>query len=312
MADERAILVTGGCGFIGSHVATRLLQDGRDVVVVDDLSTGTLDNLPEGAAFYCGSVSDRHFLERVFAQKRIGAVIHEAARINTSVKTEEPAIDVRISVQGTINLIETALAAGIRKFLYASSVAVYGRPEALPASEKAPIAPIYSYGIAKMCAEEYVRFYGAEHNLDYHILRYGNVYGPRQPIYGEVGVIAIFTQMVLRGEPLIVYGDGTHQRDFVFVDDAVEATMRLLETPGSETFNVTAGRGVTVNELFETFQRAAGAPLVRESRPERAGEIGRFFSSSDKLAERLGWRPETPLEEGVSRTIAHYRTTAPV
>jgi UDP-glucose 4-epimerase len=307
MNEKTVILVTGGCGFIGSHVAGRLLRDGHEVVIVDDLSTGTLDNLPEGTTFYCGSIADRIFLERVFSRHTIGAVIHEAARINTSIESERPPVDVRISIDGTINLMETALAAGVGKFLYASSVAVYGRPVSLPATEDTKLAPIYSYGIAKMCAEAYVRFYGAVHGLDHHILRYGNVYGPRQPIYGEVGVIAIFTQRVVRGEPLIVFGDGMHQRDFVFVDDAVDATVRLLALPGSDTFNVTAGRGASVNELFEAFQRVSGKTLECLSRPERSGEIGKFYSSSAKLTKQSGWQASTSLEDGIRRTIEYYR-----
>ena len=310
MTDVRTVLVTGGCGFIGSHLVDRLIADGNTVVVLDDLSTGSLDNLDSRAVFYCGGVADRTLVDKVFARHQIDAVVHEAAHINTSVLTERPSDDVRISVCGTINVIEASLEAGIGKFLYASSVAVYGQPATLPAAEDTPAAPIYSYGIAKMCAEEYVRFYGAVHGLDYHILRYGNVYGPRQPIYGEVGVVAIFTQRVLRNEPLIVYGDGTHQRDFVFVDDAVEATVRLLDLPGQDTFNVAAGRGITVNELFDAFERVAESRLVRVEKPERRGEIGRFFSSTEKLTQRLGWQPRVPLAEGIRRTIAHYRDGA--
>ena len=304
---SEAILITGGCGFIGSHITDRLFADGHAVVVVDDLSTGDKANLTGGAVFRQGSVADRAFLEGVFDEFTISAVIHEATHINTSVLTEEPALDVSTNIAGTINLIELALACGSEKFVFASSSAVYGNPENPPVAEGGPERPVYSYGIAKQCAERYVRFYAVHHGLDAHIVRYANVYGPRQPVYGEVGVIAIFTRNVLGSEPLSVIGDGSQERDYLFVDDAVEATVRLLGHPGGETFNVASGEGTSVIQVVDAFEKACGRPLERASKQERVGELGSFYLDTSKISQALDWEPEIDLVEGVKKTLDYYR-----
>ena len=309
LSIARKILITGGCGFIGSHLADRLLSDGARVAVIDDLSTGRRDNLSDEAEFHQGCITDRDFVQNVFDTVRPEVVIHMAARINTSVVTERPLDDVDISVRGTLNLIELGLRAGIAKFVHASSVSVYGSPppETLPLSEEARLAPIYSYGIAKKCAEEYLRFHGQVHGLDFHIARYANIYGPRQPIFGEVGVIAIFSERVCAGEPLTVFGDGAHLRDYLYVDDAVDATVRLIDLPGSETFNVASGRPTSVNEVFDSFAAAADRPLERRTAPERIGELGRFWANTAKIEAALDWRPRVALADGVQRTMEYAR-----
>lgn len=306
---SKTVLVTGGAGFIGSHVVDRLLRDGHFVVAVDDLSTGRRENLAADTVFRNGSVTDKGFVEEVFGEFSFDAVIHEASHINTSVPEEDPQLDLSVNVLGTLCLMDAFLGRNNKsgKFIYASSVAVYGSPETLPMAEDGPLRPIYSYGIAKQCAEEYVRYYGATRGLDYHIARYGNIYGPRQPIYGEVGVIAIFTQKALKGEPLTVFGDGEHIRDFLFVEDAAKATLALLEHEKQGTYNVASGTGTTVNDVFSTFEKATAEAIERINEPERLGELGKFYSDISRISTETGWCPETSLLEGISRTIAYYR-----
>lgn len=302
-----AYLVTGGCGFIGSHLVDRLIADGHQAIVIDDLSTGTRDNLHPKAVFYEGSIADEKFVFDVFEKHSFDGVIHEASHINTSVPEEDPRRDLSVNVAGTINLLQAAIRHDSGKFVYASSVAVYGSPQVIPVSEDGPIRPIYSYGIAKQCAEEYVRYYGATRGLDFNIARYGNIFGPRQPIYGEVGVIAIFTRKVLRGEPLTVFGDGEHLRDFLYIDDAVEATVRLLNNTGSDTYNVAMGKGTSVNDVIDAFRAAARHRLEIISKPERPNELGKFSAHISKIHQATGWTPGHDVAAGIALTLEYYK-----
>lgn len=302
----QTVLVTGGCGFIGSHTSDRLIRDGNNVVVIDDLSTGTKNNLSTGAHFQCGSVVDRSFVERVFDEFEINAIIHEASHINTNVKTEDPKLDVSTNVMGTINLIEMALKHNIDKFVFASSTAVYGHHVPFPAKEDGATKPVHSYGIAKLCAEQFIHYYGNTHGFKANIARYGNIYGPRQPIYGEVGVIAIFSDRIINSQPLTVFGDGDHLRDYLYIDDAVDATIQLLDFPGTEVFNVASGHGTSVNQVFKHMSDCAGRPLERINKPERVGEFREFYSNIDKIINSLNWSPKVDLAEGIQKTLHHY------
>jgi len=300
-------LLTGGCGFIGSHIADQLVLNGSTVVIIDDLSTGLKENLNSEVIFYEGSITNLEIVKKIFSEHNFDGVIHEASHINTSVPDEQPQRDIDINVKGTLNLIEQILKYNSGKFVYASSVAVYGSPVEIPVSEFGPIRPIYSYGIAKQCAEEYVRYFGANKGLNYHIARYGNIYGPRQPIYGEVGVIAIFTQKILREEPLTIYGSGEYLRDFLFIDDAVEATLRLLNLPGSDTFNLASGKPTSVNEVVGAFEVILDKSLNINSKPERANELGKFYANTSKLRKTLDWHPRTDLVQGLKLTLDFYQ-----
>ena len=307
MSKRQTILVTGGAGFIGSHVVERLLTDGAEVIVIDNLSTGSRANIPDGATFYCGDISERAFVSKVFSQHAFNGIVHEAACINTSILTEDPATDVRISLSGTINLLDMARSYNVGKFIFASSLAVYGQPDKLPVSEDTPPQPIYSYGIAKLCAESYVQFYGKVHGLSHVILRYGNIYGPRQPIYGEVGVIAIFTQKTIEGTPITIFGDGEHQRDFLYVSDAADATVRFLDSEDQGTYIVASGEAVSVNQLVDLFDKASETPLVTIRKPERVGEIGKYYSSISRLKKTLNWTPQTDIKTGLAKTLEYER-----
>jgi len=304
---ESVVLVTGGAGFIGSHVADRLLASGCRVIILDNLSTGRKENINADAIFYNVDVSHYDALRKIFEEHTIDYVIHEAAKINLNVMLEDPIADVNSSVIGTLNLLRYCVEFKVKKIVYASSVAVYGRIDKLPAAEAGELAPIYSYGIAKKCAEEYVRYFSDYYGLNYSILRYANVYGPRQPIFGEVGVIAIYTDRVIKGEALTIFGDGHHQRDYIYIDDVVDITMQMMCTGDKETINVGIGHGVSTKEMFAHFCSANDNPIELEYKPERLGEIGSFYCDITKLAGIIHNMPKTTIEEGIVKTLSFYK-----
>jgi UDP-glucose 4-epimerase len=303
---KNTILVTGGCGFIGSHVVDRLVEDGYVVVVLDDLSTGSMNNLNPNAIFYQGDVCDEYFISKIFEQHKFDYVVHEATTINTNALHESPLHDLRSSANSTIILAEHCIKYNVKNFIFASSVAVYGRPISLPADENTPIIPIYSYGIAKYTAESYLKYFHTYYGLNYQILRYANVFGPRQPIYGEVGVIAIYTDRLIKGKELIIFGDGEHQRDYIYVSDVVEFTVKSIQFNTPSVYNIGRGVPVTVNEVFTEFQ--ANDPQHKQAihKPERYGEIGNFYSNID-CALSTGWSPKITLMAGIKDTIDSFK-----
>ena len=303
--EKKVVLVTGGCGFIGSHVVDRLIEDGYAVVVLDDLSTGSLDNLSPDAILYQGDTSDEYFVNKIFEQHKFDYVIHEATTINTNALHEIPLHDLKSSANSTIVLAESCVKHNVKNFIFASSVAVYGRPESLPAAENSLIDPIYSYGIAKYTAESYLKYFFTYYGLNYQILRYTNVFGPRQPIYGEVGVIAIYTDRLIKGKELIIFGDGEHQRDYIYVADVVEFTVKSMQFDTPSVYNVGRGVPVTVNEVFTEFQ--ANDPQHKQAvhKPERYGEVGNFYSNID-CALSTGWSPKVTLKAGIKNTIDYF------
>ena len=303
---KHTVLVTGGCGFIGSHVVDRLINDSYEVVVLDNLSTGVMDNLNKSATFYQGDASDNYFVDKVFAQHKFDYVIHEATTINTNALHEEPLHDLKSSANSTIILAENCIKYNVKNFIFASSVAVYGRPKSLPAAENSLIDPIYSYGIAKHTAELYLKYFHNYYDLNYQILRYANVFGPRQPIYGEVGVIAIYTDRLIKGEPLIIFGDGKHQRDYIYVHDVVEFTVRSMLFRESSVYNVGRGFPVSVNEVFAEFQENDPKHKQAVQKQERYGEIGNFYCNVD-CALSTGWEAQFDLKKGIKNTIDYFR-----
>lgn len=304
--NQDNVLVVGGAGFIGSHIVDRLLSCDSNVIIIDDLSTGKKENVNSKAVFYNTDITDEDTIKAIFKDHKIDYVIHQAAKINLNVMLEDPVKDIKSSVLGTLNLLNLCVSFKVRKFVYASSVAVYGRPKRLPVSENDELIPVYSYGIAKKCAEEYIRYYSDYYGLNYTILRYANVYGPRQPIYGEVGVIAIYTDRVTKGEPLIIYGDGAHLRDYIYVDDVVDVTLNALGDNDREIFNVGCGTGVSVKEVFENFCSSSGKMLNQKYEPERVGELGFFYCDISKLTKAMQWSPKVSIKEGICRTLSYY------
>lgn len=307
----RRVLVTGGAGFIGSHIADAYLARGDRVWIIDDLSSGRLENVPANAEFVEMGIDDER-LDALF--RDVGGfdiVNHHAAQINVRKSVSDPRHDARINVDGLLNVLECAHRHGTRRVVFVSSGGVvYGEPETRPTPETAPKQPLSPYGVAKLAAEYYLSYYRQVQGLDYVALRYANVYGPRQDPYGEAGVVAIFSTRLLRGEPLTVYGDGEQTRDYVYVADVVEANMVLTDhpldgadTPDERAFNVGTGLETSVKELARALISISGdeAELVHEA--PRPGELRHSCLDSKRL-RALGWAPRTSLDEGLARTYA--------
>lgn len=306
------VLVTGAAGFIGSTLVDRLLADGRQVTGVDDLSSGRLENLAaarssDSFTFHSADVVEPG-LEELFAAERPEVVCHLAAQISVRVSVAEPRRDARANLLGTVAVLEAARLAGVRKVVFASSGgSIYGNPDRLPVTEAAEVAPRSPYAAAKAAAELYLGAWQAMYGLAFTSLALGNVYGPRQDPHGEAGVVAIFSAALLRGKPTRVFGDGGQSRDYVFVDDVVDAFARALQAGDGRRFNIGTGQGTTDLELHRIVAAAAGAPDRPESAPPRLGDLRAISLDPDAAREGLGWVPATSLEDGVARTVAYFR-----
>lgn len=307
------VLVTGGAGFIGSHVADAYRAAGHEVVVVDDLSTGRRENLDPSVPFYRMRVGDPE-LGEVFARHRFEAVSHHAAQIDVRLSVADPLRDARVNVLEGIALLEQCRRHGVRKVVYAATGgALYGNPhpEDLPVSEVAPVRPASPYGASKYALEVYLRLYRDLHGLDFTALRYANVYGPRQDPLGEAGVVAIFTDRLLAGRRPVVYGDGLQTRDYVYVEDVCRANLLALEAGSGESLNIGTGEETSVLELLEALQQAAGTRKTPEFAPPRPGEVHRIALDPGRARHVLGWQPQVPLAEGLRRTMEWHRASRP-
>jgi UDP-glucose 4-epimerase len=309
--EKRRVLVTGGAGFIASHVAEAYLAAGNDVWVVDDLSSGKRENVPDGATFVEMDIGDPD-LRNLFREVRFDLVNHHAAQIDVRVSVSDPARDARINVLGLLNVTEGALEVGTRRVVFVSSGGVvYGEPEEIPTPEGAPKRPLSPYGVTKLAGEFYLHYYSRVRGLEYVALRYSNVYGPRQDPHGEAGVVAIFCSRLLDDEPLTIFGDGKQTRDYVFVKDVVSANMRVSDLESSDdrgldafAFNVGTGVGTSVNELADTLERAVGRHPGRDHRPARPGELLKSTLETSKIRSH-GWSPGHTLTEGLRQTYEH-------
>ncbi|HNR30000.1 MAG TPA: NAD-dependent epimerase/dehydratase family protein [Candidatus Hydrogenedentes bacterium] len=301
------ILVTGGAGFIGSHVADAYIAAGHEVVVVDNLSTGARANVPAAATFHEADICGEALAE-VFAAERPKVVNHLAAQIDVRKSLQDPQFDARTNILGSINLLEACVKHGVRKFLFASTGgAIYGEPKTLPASEDTPAAPLCHYGVSKYCVEQYIRLYHALYGLPYTILRFPNVYGPRQSPHGEAGVCSILVGKMLRGETPVLYGHGAPLRDYVYVGDIARAAVLALDRGDGEILNLGSGRGVSVRELFDILREFTGFTGEPALEPLRPGEVDRIYTTGDRASAVLGWVPEMNLREGLRRTAEHIR-----
>jgi UDP-glucose 4-epimerase len=299
------ILVTGGAGFIGSGVAAAYLQAGHDVVVVDNLSTGRRDWVPAGACFYEMDVTDPG-LERVFADHRFDVVNHHAAQVSVTRSVTDPAGDARTNILGSLALLGLAVRFRVRRFIFASSCAVYGQADRRPTPESAPLRPLSPYGLAKRVVEDYLRLYGELTGLEWVALRYANVYGPRAKPHTEAGVVTVFITQMLRGERPTIFGDGRQTRDFIHVDDVVDANLRALDR-GAGPINIGTGRETSILGLFRMLARMIGFEAPPVFAPARPGEV-RFSSLDRTLAgEVLGWSPRVDLAEGLVRVVDTLR-----
>ena len=304
------ILVTGGAGFIGSNVVDRFLADGHEVAVLDNLSSGLRANVSARARFFEADVRDAAAVRRAFESFRPEIVDHHAAQIDVRKSVENPEFDAEVNILGSLNLFQAAVAAGTRKVIYASTGgALYGEGRTLPADEDHPINPESPYGASKHAVEHYLYLYKLTHGLDYTVLRYPNVYGPRQNPHGEAGVNAIFIGLLCDGKKPTIFGDGEQVRDYLYVGDVVEANALALDKGGGETVNLGWGKGVSVNDIFRALARIlsyADEPLYAE---RRAGEVQRIYLDASRARRVLGWTPKVEFEEGLRRTVEWYRTT---
>jgi len=302
-----SVLVTGGAGFIGSHLADALLASGHRVVVLDDLSSGRRERVPAGARFVEGDIR-RFDLQGLFGKERTTAVFHHAAQIDVRRSVEDPVFDAEVNVLGTIRLAQACLAAGVGQLVFASSGgAIYGDPEGFAAGEDHPTNPVSPYGTAKLAGEKYLRCLAYGATLTVTILRYANVYGPRQDGSGEAGVVGIWMSRLLAGKEAVIYGDGVQSRDFVYVGDVVGANLVALGKRAAGVYNIGTGIETTVNALYDEVAKACGT--VRPARREagKPGEQRRSVLDVSRAAALLGITPAVTLSEGLRRTAAWFR-----
>jgi UDP-glucose 4-epimerase len=303
------VVVTGGAGFIGSHVTDAFLERGDEVLVVDDLSTGTRDNVPEQATLAELDVADARRVQRTFNDFGPDYICHLAAQSSVTVSVADPERDFASNVVGTFNVIRAATELGARTAFASTGGALYGEDAPIPTPETYVPQPLSFYGAAKQAGEAYVATLQRFHGLAHVVLRLGNIYGPRQNPHGEAGVVAIFSERLLLGRPPIVYGHGTPTRDYVHVKDIARAFTTLADTEVAGTFNLGWGREVPVLEILEGLQRAAGTTVDPRLEPLRPGELTRSAIDSSAAASAFGWRPEIPLDEGLAETFAWYAAT---
>lgn len=304
------ILVTGGAGFIGSHIVDQCVAAGHDVAVVDNLweeGGGKKANLNPRAHFYHADITDDASLARIFDEVRPEIVSHQAAQHSVSISTRLPKQDATVNVLGLLNILINCTRLGVRKIVFASSGATYGTPASLPITEETPQRPQSPYGITKMVAEHYLRYWQEANGLAYTALRYGNVYGPRQDPNGEAGVIAIFAKRFLKHEQVRIDWDGEQQKDYVFVGDVARANVLAMEQGDNDIFCLGTGRGASVNELYHILEKITGyAPEIVHA-PRRAGDIYLAYFDCSKAKRGLGWQPQVTLEEGIAQTVDFFR-----
>jgi UDP-glucose 4-epimerase len=302
------VLVTGGAGFIGSHVVDTYIHNGYQVVIVDDLSTGRKSNLNPEAAFYQMDIRSPE-IAGVFEKERPDYINHHAAQMDVRRSVVDPLFDADVNIRGSINLMENARKYGLKRFVYISTGgAVYGEPEYLPCDEEHPINPICPYGASKHTVEHYLYMYHTNYGLPYTVLRYPNVYGPRQDPHGEAGVVAIFTGQMLAGEQVVINGDGEQERDFVYVGDCAQAN--LLAVAGEDTngiFNIGSEKGTTVNEIFHCLAEITAYGKDPQYGPAKLGETSKIFLKAEKARQKLQWTPNVSLEKGLQQTVEYFK-----
>jgi UDP-glucose 4-epimerase len=299
-------MVTGGAGFIGSHITDLLIADGYKVIVVDNLSTGKRQNLNPKALFYHVDIRSDD-LARVIRETRPDVVFHQAAQSAVKVSTDDPKHDADVNVVGLINLLEACSSYDVRKVVFASSGATYGNPHYLPMDEEHPQHPESPYGISKMVSEHYLRYYARDKNLSFTALRYGNVYGPRQDPYGEAGVVAIFTQQLLLGEIPTIHWDGKQSRDYVYVTDVARANLLAANAGDNACYCIGTGRGTSVNRIFSMIQDALGRTVIPRHSDRRPGDLRHAHFDSTRARVELGWSPTVRLPAGIAETVEAFR-----
>jgi UDP-glucose 4-epimerase len=301
------VLVTGGAGFIGSHLVDRLVQEGHEVIIVDNLVTGKRRNINRAASFYKQDIQSWR-LERVFRNERPNVVMHLAAQMDVRKSVEDPMFDAQVNILGTLNVLQQAVKHGVRKVVFSSSGgAIYGEQETYPAPESHVTKPLSPYGLSKLCGEQYLSYFQRISGLQVVSLRYANVYGPRQDPEGEAGVVAIFIQKLLNNEQAVITGNGRQTRDFVFVEDVVEANLAMMGQETQGTYNVGTGVETSINDLFRVLIQHTGSTCKELHGPAKKGEQARSVIDSTKLRHELSWEPRTSLNEGLKKTVEYFK-----
>jgi len=302
------ICVTGGAGFIGSHVADALVAAGNRLLIVDDLSSGRKENVPKDSELHVLDVRSEE-AGQLLVDRKVEILVHHAAQMDVRCSVADPVFDANVNILGLLNLLEAARGGSLRQVVFASTGgAIYGEQDTFPADEDHPPRPISPYGVAKLASERYLYFYHCEYGLDATCLRYANVYGPRQNPHGEAGVVAIFSRLILDGENAVINGDGLQTRDYVYVDDIVRANIASLDRPGFATYNVGTGVETDVNNLFNHIAEAADFDGAPTHGPAQAGEQRRSCISSERMLEEMSVAVDTPLSEGIPATVEWFRS----
>ena len=303
------ILITGGAGFIGSHVLAQLKEmPDMDVVVFDNLSSGSRDHVPARMELVEGDVCDEEAVDALFADHHFDAVIHLAAQTMVPTSVEQPVLDCRINLEGVLHVLEACRTHGTGHILFSSSAAVYGDNLHIPLKETERLVPTSPYGITKMTTEHYLRVYHELYGMDATVFRFANVYGERQGEKGEGGVVSIFCKLLSQRQGITVFGDGNQTRDFVYAGDIAQAIIRALPLKGCHTMNVSTGQETSINDLIRSFEKAVGYTVPVQYTAPRTGDILRSVLSNEALKRDLGFVPEMDLEEGIRRTYDWYRS----
>ena len=304
---ESTICVTGGAGFIGSHVAGALVAGGHRVLIVDDLSSGRKENVPDGAELEVLDVRSEE-AGRLLVDRKVEILVHHAAQMDVRRSVEDPTFDADVNILGLLNLLEAGRRGSLRQVVFASTGgAIYGEQDSFPADEEHPARPLSPYGVAKLASERYLFFYHCQYGLDATCLRYANVYGPRQNPHGEAGVVAIFSRRLLDGEQVVINGDGLQTRDYVYVEDVVRANVAVVNRPGFAIYNVGTGVETDVIALYNHIADAAGIDGAPSHGPGMAGEQRRSCITSERMLEELSVTPDTPLAVGIPSTVEWFR-----
>lgn len=301
------VLVTGGAGFIGSFIVEEVMDRGWEVIIVDDLSTGNLSFVPEGVSFYNVDICSPS-LEQVFLLHNPDVVIHQAAQVSVEFSNHHPLKDCEINALGTLNILKLCAKYNVSKLVYASSAAVYGMAKEVPLTEEHNVLPISFYGLSKYTAEQYIHLYHKLYGLSYTILRYSNVYGMRQNMHSEAGVVSIFVNKAINNQTLTVYGDGSQTRDFIFVRDIAKANIQAAQYSGSETFNISTNQPISLNNFIVELQKSTNHLLEIDYKSARTGDIKDSYLSYELAKHLLEWEPLTSFESGIKETIAYYQS----